>query len=393
MINRNIIENIHSTDLYGTFIECGAGNEISNILLNVPGASNTVFKCVQPYSKEFQKEEYGDFDRSVSKEFCNAVIEKEKLNTLHNEKHNFIFVSTWQVSENSSKITHGWLGINRKDNYNSNVFLHFTMKNTSGFKRHDINKLVADLSLKIISNISNGFTIDKINTEHFILDQAFNNDKPLYDLLFNSLNENSSDYFLSFRNNNPVRFEEILRESEEFVVLKGSFNPIHHQHVKMMEATNKLYPNAKQIYLVSLDRYDKPHIENSEAIEKIQKLNALGHTIIFCKEIYFYNTFKLLYKYDKNFYFPIGFDTMNRIYQTDFEENGCTGTEEYIYSICAFFKKFKLILFPRNNVEITWAVELYNPLVKIIPEELYEDDGTSSTKIRNQEIKNLLDNV
>jgi hypothetical protein len=133
---RENIKTLHSSEYYGTIIEIGCAAPLSNLLLKVAGASKTVFKSEQPYSKELQEERYGKFKRSVSKEFINAVLIKEA----ENQNINFVFASSWQLPDINvpEQYCHGYIGVYDKLR-NIKHILHFTFSrenNDLPFKRY-----------------------------------------------------------------------------------------------------------------------------------------------------------------------------------------------------------------------------------------------------------------
>ena len=65
----NKIKDIHGSHLFGKIIETGCSVPVAYKLGLVAGASKTILYTQQPYNKEFEAELYGEFPRSVSKEF------------------------------------------------------------------------------------------------------------------------------------------------------------------------------------------------------------------------------------------------------------------------------------------------------------------------------------
>jgi nicotinic acid mononucleotide adenylyltransferase len=93
---------------------------------------------------------------------------------------------------------------------------------------------------------------------------------------------------------------------------------------------------------------------------------------------------------NKKFYFPIGRDVINRIYQTDSAlSNSTDEVKSYINSIVNDYKdNFKFILFERDGVEKIKETNLYNDL--IIYKEYNKFSDISSTKIRGGLKTNLV---
>lgn len=412
----NKVQEIHNSNLYGIFIETGCGAALANKLYAEPGSSKTVYYSMQPYSKEYEHQRYGDFNRSVSNLFVRNVVLSERK-SVATKKVNLIYASSWQLTDGES-MTHGWIGFMCSDDVI--MTMHFSFLKGCSLTRNDYINHIADIGVSMLSAMNftpdaNSFKFDeKLFIEEFkgledwmILDQAYlydtktHNQAVNYSLLLNVLENNNRDYPLVFGLEETVRFEELMRRGNEFVVQKGSFNPLHHQHVQMMKSSKELYPNVVETFLISTYRYDKPHIDIDDLIERIENITRHGYNLIICREIYFYGTFRLLMNWagrEKKFYFPMGSDTINRIYKTD--EDGETAkhgnvvspfaTKTYIDGMVRIFsKQFQLLVHKRNGYEYHPNVVWYGDLIRYV--DNYEDDGTSSTKIRNGEIKNMID--
>jgi hypothetical protein len=431
----NKIKEIHASHLYGTVIETGCATAAVSKILEVAGASKTIFRSEQPYCKEYEEELYGSFSRSVSKDFIEAVLVKEGKRT----NINFVLASSWQLCDSNDplKYAHGWFGLFDKTN-NAKHYLHYTFrrdnmyayrnkynnnyigsvptfKNDSHKKDYYLNienikdeqyqedrinviKIIGELGVNLLhtaisgninelSNISNVYTGS-------VLDMAYIENDVNYDLLMDALEKSNMDYFLVFDNNSPIRIEDLMRRGDEFIINKGSFNPLHHGHMSLMVDSLEKHPNAKQSFLISTFRYDKPHISAEEIKERIHRINAAGFPLIICKSVKYYDTFDMLnvWSHDKTFVFPLGTDTINRIYETDVnyvaEWNLPDGIgrasakktiEGYIAERIEYScKNIKFSLSPRLGYERLDGTKLYDSIIEL---NNHIDDGVSSTAI------------
>jgi nicotinamide mononucleotide (NMN) deamidase PncC len=127
MLPSEKIQEIHNSRAYGNIIEVGAGVGISNYLLNVPGASNTVKKVVSPYSRDVQIKEFGvdEKRRSVSKE-----VAEQMLWSSYTDDVNLVVSATSQVGKDICN--HGWIVIY----YDKKVrYYHVTSNDNSSRQR------------------------------------------------------------------------------------------------------------------------------------------------------------------------------------------------------------------------------------------------------------------
>ena len=363
------IKEIHNSDLYGIIVE---NTNIGAELLKVSGASDTIYYTKIPYSKLYQKKEYGDFYRSISKEYINKVLDKEIADNV-DANINFVLVSSWQL--NTENIN-GWLGLYIN---NTKYYFHYSFIPNLDEKRDYLINIISATGINILHSAINGsVNVVESADDNIILDQAYINDDVNYHLLLNTLEKRETDYFLVFDKEEPIRFIDLMRRSNEFSILRGSFNPIHYGHNALIEQGKKQYPHATSALLVSTFRYDKEHLNINEMISKIKTINSHGYPLIICKNPYFYGAFDLfnIWGQDKQYYLMVGCDTINRILKTDTEQNIDTK-----YKVNYYKDNFKFILFNRVGYNRDKNTHIYDDM--IIENNDYIDDGISSTKLRN----------
>jgi nicotinic acid mononucleotide adenylyltransferase len=395
----NKIQEIHESDLFGIVVESGCSATLSSALMEVAGSSNTIYKCEIPYNKEYQEYKYGKFKRSVSKEWIEAVLNKEYYDYIEtgfkpSKEINFIFASSWQLIDPVDPLVyaHGWFGL-FDIRRNQKHYLHFTFRrdlfnrDRAVYGYSDRKNLLAYISNHAVDILHSSISgnIDEItSSESKILDMAYINDDVNYHLLINTLEKANGDYFLVFDKGDVIRIEDLMRKSNEFIIQKGSYEILHHGHLTLMKESLDKYTKSFGSFLISLYRYDKPHLSSDDIIERISPINQQGFPVIICKSVLFYETFDLLRKWshNKKFYFPIGIDTLNRISQTDLDN------KVEIKGIINNYKNdFKFLLFNRLNYERDIKTYFYDDIINLME---YTDDGISSTAIKQGKMKNSL---
>lgn len=391
------ITDIHNSNLFGVVVEAGCGAALAHTLMSVSGSSSTIYHSKQPYSKKYQESIYGVFSRSVSREATEAILRHE-WDLIDNSPIatdvNFVITSSWQIGEDG-KITHGWYSI-RLRNGEIHSF-HFTVRNSIG--RLYALQRIGEIGVRILHYFSDNRTLNVsydnplFFSEGIMMDAFYVGGDLAYGLLIKGLEASNDDYPVVFDNGEAIRFEELMRRSEDVVVLKGSFNPLHHQHVRTIKHAKEIKPGSTAVFLISTYMYDKPHVETDDLINRIKAINDNGYPVIILKQPLFYKTFDIIKSWNNrnNFYFIIGSDTLNRIYQTDYDSCGKSfgDTVYYVDSIKKQYNnRFKFLLCIRKNFELVEQTKLYTEMYEIVTD--YEDDGVSSTAIRNGERKNLL---
>ena len=409
----NKIQEIHNSDLYGIIVETGCGVALTSALMSEAGASKTVYHSSQPYSKDYEKEKYGDFSRSVSVEFVTEVVKRE-LKELKDPRVNFILATSWQLNDDDpKKYAHGWyclvtLDTRFKPHVHEFSTVHFSIPRSLNIKRNQAFEIISDIGVSMLHVAMNN--IGKVDgnlqgleieyTGNAILDIA-KRINTNYFLPLKMLENRDIDYPLVFTKDGMIRFEDLMRQSDQFIIQKGSFNPLHHQHKHMMDKSVELHPKAKPVFLISTFRYDKPHIDVMELVDRIQNITKHGYDVIVCKEIFFYATFNMFKRWadkDKKFYFVVGTDTINRIYQADDNavaakhggQSAPFATKVFIDGMVRIYSnQFQFLVLPRSGYTLVDNIHWYDGMTQFVSE--YEDDGTSSTKIRTSEIENKLD--
>ena len=412
------IKFIHDSLYYGSIVETGCSTALSTALLNEPNASKTVYNVRIPYDKLAGERAYGtNHQRSVSAQFIAEILNKESELFTLDERINFIYASSWQMNTGDEmEYTHGWVGVKVKNNSSSIVHFSFDRERMVGLNRKEIIALIAEQCVNFLyAKLFNETSVDIISPA--VLDVALHENLGWisvdYDTVYNTLKTCKKDYFLCFspfahkpamsdyeesmRKGSPVgmiRFEEIMRINDKFIIQKGSFNPLHHKHVEMMTRTHQLHSDTVKLFLISINLYDKPAIALNDLVKRIEFIVSKGYTVIVCKSIFFYETFDLIKQWtmlsnSRKFYFPIGIDTINRIVQADIDY--CTKKDynriEYVDEVIDdYHNQFKFIVFPREGYSIIPEVEIYEPILEHIKD--FNSEGVSSTKIRDQQIEN-----
>lgn len=393
------IQQIHQSRVYGTIIETGCSTAISAALFSQPGASKTVYFALQPYSKEYEHARYGKFARSVSQEFVAVALDVEKRSDNYVDAVNTILVTSWQMNDgDATKYAHGWYAIHHTpaNEIFSDYYIHFSIPRSLNPTREKAIEIISEIGVNILHSLING-NLDGLKEYRgpAVLDICSDTS-----LMVNVLEGSIGDYPLVFSPEGPIRFEDLMRQSSEFIVQKGSFNPLHHQHVHIMDVVGQKYPEAKKVFLISTFRYDKPHIDVTELLERVFNIIKHGYTVIVCKEIYFYATFNIFRRWadkDKKFYFTTGTDTINRIYKTDCDAMTTQNGHESSFANCSYVKnkvsiykdRFKFVVLPRSGYTIEENIKWYDDMIVYIDD--YQDDGISSTAIREGRIQNLID--
>ena len=175
-----------------------------------------------------------------------------------------------------------------------------------------------------------------------------------------------------------INFNESNPPEEIKLVFPGSFDPCHRNHIFMARLASIKY-NAPVHFEISLTNVDKPPIDFISLDQRLDSLRKYKAEA-FMGDVYLTNAPLFLQKAAlfPNSTFIVGADTINRIFDAKYY-NGAVDTP----TILDHFKErnIRFMVFRRKAVEMSISPEILE-LCEIIPVDEYEDDGTSSRKIR-----------
>jgi nicotinic acid mononucleotide adenylyltransferase len=333
MDNKEIIEKIHKSNFYGRFIEIGAGLPISTRLLSVAGASNTVDYTLSPYSKESCIKFFGDSkQRSVSREHIDYIAKKAGF--IKDGYETFVLVTSFQLSRgNEDVISHGWIGIYFCD---KNIYEEYHVDLSNIF---NIETALGDLGIALLHNF------------------LFPNDEPLpvyyANIVYSSGCINpyatlrhieSNGYYdngvIFLPNGKITRIAEYVRGLDNILLYKGSFNPIHNDHINFITSPN--LPDGTPIFMISLHTNYKDDNEIKDILKRVELINNLGYPVIVNRFGTFKDAIELLRSehFIGDINFVMGSDTFYRLVNDvneKFDNNRLTFQRCNIYTLQEYF--------------------------------------------------------
>ncbi|MDN5310331.1 MAG: hypothetical protein PWP14_1725 [Methanolobus sp.] len=165
------------------------------------------------------------------------------------------------------------------------------------------------------------------------------------------------------------------------IVFSGSFNPCHKNHAAMAKVAYERY-GVPVTFEISLANVDKPPIDFISLEDRLSSLKIYGNEAFF-GDVYLTNAPLFA---DKAMLFPgcsflIGSDTFNRIFNEKYYREG-----EDKLTLLEHFRKYstRFLVFHRQDVELAADKDVLE-ICDIIPLDTYNDDGTSSRKLRRDQ--------
>ena len=178
-----------------------------------------------------------------------------------------------------------------------------------------------------------------------------------------------------------VYFDSFTNEHTQLVILSGSFNPIHKNHIEIARLASEQTNNP--VYLeISLTNCDKGIISYEDLEQRLDKIYIETASvsciagIIITNQANFVDKTNVLQYGNNKIVFVCGSDTFYRMdhlkyYKDSFERDEALDTLNRLSSF---------LVAQRNNTSL-----VYNHVYAQFLQN-YQDDGTSSTKIRNEQL-------
>lgn len=406
MIQENI-QKIKDQNMFGVIIEVGAGMPVYNELCQHANTASKIVKYAESpnnwdYSKT--KYEFSDGIRAVSAQVCAEISNWQycKMRNKSDDNFNFILSNTIQICNDNKTQTHGWFGlaiINNDILLGENLhyqikFYHFSINNDGSFQRRDLTSIIANIGIDILASnndcrqLKNGF-IDIIldhNLEPIKSDiiTSYSNAEIIKSINYlNPLTRRSkiiNDVYTVFtKDGSVIRINDLIRQTKEknIIIFKGSFNPIHSQHLVLMQKAKEETPDSViflQISMNNRDNLKNSDITNQNILKRITILNKLGYNVIINYNGYVNDAYEFYLNLadfaDKKLYFLMGEDTILRFIADEKHSNTGTSNIAIDYKFCNF-------LYGKRNYD----VNIIN--VENIRKLDIEENSISSTQIRS----------
>lgn len=373
-------------------LETGAGVGIANEMFNYEGASKFIYSTESYYSKHGFDNKFGaNSARSVSAEHLQSILNSDEvIEDFDNEFYNCLIATTFQIGKDISN--HGWLMIHTDS---KTKYYHISL--TDFFDRGRMIYKLAEICINLIHNqlIGENIEIDhEFNGIDIVLDE---NLKPCKEETLKFLDKSSEDTAILFRVDGVLdRIESIIRDTDNLILYKGSFNPVTNSHLEMVQKAEEQYDNYKTAFCISLNIFEKGEQEIENLLKRINYINALGYPVIVNKKGFFKDLNRVIRKkYNKNLIYVAGCDTMNRLV-LDFINHPTDKFSLTIFENDFLYKKHKnieFLIFNRDQTDWHPYVEKI-PNIKYIKHEKTEISSTQVRKLMEErnytEIKKLI---
>ena len=322
----NLNENI-----YGTFVEIGAGQEVARHFYRVGAASGTIAKSMSAYDKSFSDSIYGkeEDSRYVTQNRLDKMLEHE-MNLLEKRisrkkypnKFFFVYANTVATIDFVKKFKgHGWMGIkfqtDPKDDY-SEIKLHLRFhQNEAKLQQESLGIMGVNLIYGAFYKHNEPLKLMKYLYDH-IDDQSIEIDTinfsgPLFKDVDNRL---ISLELVRLGMTDAVVFDETgtnvlpaqVLYKKNILTLRGSYRPITKVNEEMFKKSLEAFLEEKgvkkenTIVLLEItlsNLRSTGDIDDSDYLDRAKLLCSLGHMVMISNFSEYYKLVKYLTRYTK----------------------------------------------------------------------------------------------
>ncbi len=367
-------------DIYGSFSEIGAGQEVAANFFKAGGSSGTIAFSHSAYDMKVSDTMYGTASRYVCEERLITMLEKEfetmkvRLPEKQNESRFFSFCNTVEsLNYHKTNQGHGWVGIRFQTEINgptNEVVLHVKMHDNSHkaqqealgilgvnlihacfFQLAEMNQFVISLLHRLTRE---RVEIDMVRVSGKAFEGADNRilalnlvkrgltDATMFDLTGNVLQPTSALY------------------KKNILLMRGRFRPVTKVHIDMIEAGKKQFmeekgvteENVAVIFELTLkDLTADGKISDKDFVDRAELLGSLGYTVMISNYLKHYKMVDYLSTIAKGKQMGVivGIYNLHTIFDEKYYDNLPGGLLEAFGR--GFGHKVKLFVYPANNVE------------------------------------------
>ena len=370
----NLNENI-----YGTFSEIGAGQEVARHFFRAGGASGTIAKTMSAYDKAFSDAIYGKKeDGYVSESRLKKMLDHE-INLLvsrmsrkkHPNKMFFTYANTVATIDFAKKYKgHGWMGMKfqtNPENDFSEIHIHVR------FHSFDAKAQQEALGLMGINLIYGAFykndepkkllryLFDHIDNDAIEID-TINFSGPLFENVDNRLmslqlvrNGMTDAVMFNPKGNNILPARELYKKN--ILALRGSFRPVTLVNIDMFEKALDAFirePGVDEdktvvIFEITLSNLRaQGEIDEKDFMDRAKLLCSLGHVVMISNFKEYYKLVDYLSQYTKNqLALSMGVNNFVEIFNEQYYQDLGGGILEAFGKM--FYNNLKVYLYPMKD--------------------------------------------
>ena len=318
-------------DIYGTFAEIGAGQEVVRHFFRAGAASGTIAKAMSAYDKDFSDAIYGKEEKNryvcesrlkkmISHEFglITERLDREK----HPNKRFFAFANTvTTVDFRRTSTGHGWIGIlfqRNPDEDPSEIILHVRLHGTDAKIQQE---KLGDIGVNLLYGcyyLNDNATellrslYDNISRDHIEIDMI-NFGGPAFEKVDNRLislqlvKNGMTEAVMFGPDGKNLQASDILYK-KHILALRGSFRPVTNVHIDMvMNGYSRFIADPKVnrddilvLFEITLSNLRaEGEIDEKDFLDRVNILCSLGQTVLISNYSEYYKLVQYFSMYTK----------------------------------------------------------------------------------------------
>ncbi|MTI20651.1 TonB-dependent receptor [Fulvivirga sp. RKSG066] len=295
-------------DIYGSFAEIGAGQEVAANFFKAGGASGTIAKTMSAYDMSFSDAIYGVCERYVCEPRLMGMLEHEygllleRLGHVAGHTQFFSFANTVEaLNYERTNQPHGWIGLRFQCKpggpYNECV-LHIKMKDNDALLQQQalgivgVNLIFGCFFISnpndLLESLIDGLGPDRIEIDMFRIDGPdFEHvDNRLMSL---KLVKSGMTHAAMFGPSGDVLQPSEALYKKNVLVLRGRFRPVTHVNVDMLLASRRIFKNEpdvdreKIVVLTEITLNDlrtEGEIDEEDFLHRVDIICSLGQNVM-----------------------------------------------------------------------------------------------------------------
>jgi hypothetical protein len=409
------------TDIYGSFAEIGAGQEVAANFFKAGGASGTIAKTISAYDMKFSDAIYGYCERYVCEPRLAKMLDHEYELLAERLPHRidstcfFAFADTVEVLNfDRSNQAHGWIGLRfqlRPHSEPNDCVIHVKMHDNDPFQQQlslgivGVNMLYACSFLsdpeEMLMSLLDSLSIRRIEIDMFRLtgpDFAHVDNR----LMALKLVKNGLTKAAMFGPDGKVLQPTDELYKKNVLVLRGRFRPVTHVNVDMLLASRRHFRSetdverSKIVVLTELTLNDLSadgNIDETDFLHRVNIICSLGQTVLISNYFEYYRLVDYLSRITrgKKIGIIMGIFALQKVFDEKTYENTRGGILECFASL--FGSNVKLYIYPalrRDSKELFTLKDFETEL----PENLkslfrYLTDNNKLDDVKNANVNNL----
>lgn len=367
-------------DIYGTFAEIGAGQEVVRHFFRAGGASGTIAKAISAYDKDFSDALYGT--EAKGRYVCQTRLEKmlkheyhlieERLpRDKHPSKQYFTFANTVAtINYQKTSQGHGWFGVKFQTSPNeepSEVFLHARLHESDALQQQiTTGKLGVNLIYGCFFLNTNPREIllslyDNIEKDHMEIDMIQMNGPAFKDvdnriLSLQLVKQGMTDAVIFTPDRVNKQASDILYK-KNILAIRGSFRPVTKVNIDMIAKGLKKFKeepkvdpdNIQVLFEITLNNLKgEGDIDEQDFLDRADILCSIGQTVLISNYQKYYKLIEFFSRYTKKRMGVImGAATLLEIFNEKYYR-GLNGGILEAFGIL-FSRDLKILLYPWKN--------------------------------------------